>query len=648
MTESQPKSLEICKVKLPSFVPDVHRTKIGTPYLKEPGVALVAMPRFLPMEATNFVNSFEDVFDAADYENDFYTVPLAGMDADPPPELKIDAGAALCKFAGQTCYLSFGEKRTRNDPEGVKKYFDNIKASGHGCYDIETEVLTLYGWKRWPDVTEMDQLATLDKDGCIEYQAPTRLIRYQHVGRMYRADARGVDLLVTPDHKMLACITTTRKGRRRDEYELIKAEHLDAASHAYLKCGTWHGGSSDILSPDVAALLGFAIGDGHVASRNRVSFHLRRERKITWLRRLTARIGYQLIEDESNDMYTVWLPGDEKISNVFASIYDDEREKVIPYRLLVDCDETTLLGLFEGLMQSDGSRGATSDSFDTTSPKLVGQFQQLCLHIGLAANVCWTYDSDDRPTSYGTKPLTRLSVIRRELKPEVNKYVGSVGKTSWVDGWSGEVFCAEVPNNTLYVRRNGKPVWSGNSVLEHAYYSMVVWGVDRAFSHEMLRHRAGWAFSQLSQRYVDGKTLRFVERPEYQDDALLHASFEQWIDDSREEYDVRARMLVNKMEAQLAGLPATDRRKAVNQAARNCLPNETETALVLTGNVRAWRHVLEMRAAPSADVPISRVMLCAYEILRAVSPVLFDDYEQSLFESGIGTREALSTRYWKV
>lgn len=114
---------------LPTFVPEVYRTTIGTPYLKSPGVALIAMPRFLPMEATHFVSSFGDTFDAVDYENDWFVDKQNVSDHD---ELALDDGAALCKFAGQTCYLSFGEKRTRNDPEGVKKYFDNIRSSGHG------------------------------------------------------------------------------------------------------------------------------------------------------------------------------------------------------------------------------------------------------------------------------------------------------------------------------------------------------------------------------------------------------------------------------------------------------------------------------------------------------------------------------------
>jgi thymidylate synthase (FAD) len=182
------------------------------------------------------------------------------------------------------------------------------------------------------------------------------------------------------------------------------------------------------------------------------------------------------------------------------------------------------------------------------------------------------------------------------------------------------------------------------SVIEHANYSMIVWGVDRAFSHELVRHRAGWAYSQLSQRYVDGKTLRFVERPEYQDDTELHRHFEHWIDEARMEYDDRADLLKKKMAPQIADLSPTDRRKAVNSAARNCLPNETETAVVLTGNARAWRHVLEMRGSVHADRPISLFALRACRILQAASPVLFDDYGVGR----VGDREYLATDHRKV
>ena len=60
------------------------------------------------------------------------------------------------------------------------------------------------------------------------------------------------------------------------------------------------------------------------------------------------------------------------------------------------------------------------------------------------------------------------------------------------------------------------------SVLEHATYSLLVEGVSRSLTHELVRHRAGFAYSQLSQRYVDESHAAFVVPPAIQgDDALV-------------------------------------------------------------------------------------------------------------------------------
>ena len=163
------------------------------------------------------------------------------------------------------------------------------------------------------------------------------------------------------------------------------------------------------------------------------------------------------------------------------------------------------------------------------------------------------------------------------------------------------------------------------SCLEHVNYSVVVWGIDRACSHELVRHRAGVAYSQMSQRYVDGKTLRVVEREEYQNDPSLHQMFEDTIDFAVYDYDQRAGQLLMTMP--VTGT-ATERRKAVNSAARNCLPNETETAMVMTANARAWRHVFEMRASRFADSPIRTLALRIHEVLNDVAPFFFGDFER--------------------
>jgi thymidylate synthase (FAD) len=167
------------------------------------------------------------------------------------------------------------------------------------------------------------------------------------------------------------------------------------------------------------------------------------------------------------------------------------------------------------------------------------------------------------------------------------------------------------------------------SVFEHASYSLLLYGLSRSVTHELIRHRAGFGFSQLSQRFVSGRMLRFVERPEYQDDDELHTQFLERIERAAGEYAALTNRLLEMQQAGTKILSAearTDLRKKVQQTARSVLPNETEAPIVVTGNARSWRHVIEMRASAHAETEIRelavRIFLCLYQI----EPVLFGDY----------------------
>lgn len=174
-------------------------------------------------------------------------------------------------------------------------------------------------------------------------------------------------------------------------------------------------------------------------------------------------------------------------------------------------------------------------------------------------------------------------------------------------------------------------IFSGHgSVLEHANFSFLVWGVSRSFTHELVRHRAGCAYSQVSQRYVSGRVLRFVERVEYQKDKHLHELFEARIDRAHKEYSEMAEYLYSKQGKGykiLSGEQKTDLRKKVQQVSRSLLPNETEAPIVVTANIRAWRHMINMRASDHAEVEIRNVFFNIYKILKDVSPMLFKDFK---------------------
>lgn len=134
--------------------------------------------------------------------------------------------------------------------------------------------------------------------------------------------------------------------------------------------------------------------------------------------------------------------------------------------------------------------------------------------------------------------------------------------------------------------------------------------------------------SQLSQRYVSGRVLRFVERPEYAEDPELHAEFEADIDHSARRYEETAAKLYQRQAAGLgilSGDARTDLRKKVQQAARSKLPNETETFGMFTGNMRAWRHIVSMRASEHAETEIRALAVSVFRCLQALEPLLVMD-----------------------
>lgn len=186
------------------------------------------------------------------------------------------------------------------------------------------------------------------------------------------------------------------------------------------------------------------------------------------------------------------------------------------------------------------------------------------------------------------------------------------------------------------------------SVLEHANITMLCYGISRSLTHELVRHRAGFAYSQVSQRYVSGKVLRFVERPEFQADKGLHAEFEARIDRTASEYETIAKRLIKRQSkgtAILSGEKKTDLRKRVQQCARSVLTNETEAPIFVTGNLRAWRHFLAMRASEHAEIEIRALAFKTFLCLKEIAPIIFGDFETINLSDGT---KAIKTPYPKV
>lgn len=158
------------------------------------------------------------------------------------------------------------------------------------------------------------------------------------------------------------------------------------------------------------------------------------------------------------------------------------------------------------------------------------------------------------------------------------------------------------------------------SVLEHASYSFAFRDVSRVFTHELVRHRAGSAFSQESLRYVRLTDIGFRLPP------ALEPVREQVVSlvEQLEEFQLSA---ADELGLDDEGLPFHVK-KEVTSALRRLAPIGLSTDILWTANVRTLRHVIEMRTAEGAEEELRLVFGQVAELVAAEVPNLFQDFRR--------------------
>lgn len=183
------------------------------------------------------------------------------------------------------------------------------------------------------------------------------------------------------------------------------------------------------------------------------------------------------------------------------------------------------------------------------------------------------------------------------------------------------------------------------SVLEHSVVTYLITGVSRSLTHELIRHRAGTGFSELSQRYYDfsDEQIGFVLPPQFEGSNHLSDKFKKMVDDCFKLYRQTTVEMISDLSQKWQFLhpgekPSTSIltaiRKKARQAARAILPNCTETHIVVTGNLRAWRNILEQRGSLHADLEFRRLALALAADLKLRAPSVFSDVQPFMDEDG--------------
>lgn len=242
-------------------------------------------------------------------------------------------------------------------------------------------------------------------------------------------------------------------------------------------------------------------------------------------------------------------------------------------------------------------------------------------------------------------PKVRLIASPKIEWDALEEYLEEIGGTEWldnVDGTDGEVlvefggrlcyrsFTEGLNPNVTRVRKNSE-LYHGNvlqskhgSVLEHANYSFIFQNVSRVFTHELVRHRAGAAYSQESLRFV-----RLTEIPFW---------FPEWALDDPELLE-RSVALIESMENHQKwmtdhfsleddGVPFSEK-KHKTSFMRRFAPEGLATSILGTFNVRTIRHIVAMRTALGAEEEIRLVCDQVAEQSLAATPYLMQDYNRN-------------------
>ncbi len=146
------------------------------------------------------------------------------------------------------------------------------------------------------------------------------------------------------------------------------------------------------------------------------------------------------------------------------------------------------------------------------------------------------------------------------------------------------------------------------SVLEHASATFRIRGVSRALTHQLVRHRLA-SYSQRSQRYVGEAGFPYVTPPSVEGNDDARRAFDEAIENARAAYENLIGMGVRREDA------------------RFVLPNATATEIIMTANLREWRHVLALRGDATAQWEIRRLAIAVLKILKTEAPATFADFE---------------------
>ncbi len=372
------------------------------------------------------------------------------------------------------------------------------------CYTPDHDVLTNRGWVPIADVAYADLIATITSAGRLEYQKPTWICRYDDVNEdLYLLETQQISLFVTSNHSLYV------RGRDATRHVLVPASECFGKRVRHKKNAHWIGRAvpsielpghvvgcgqggvgRKVVSPvsfetnDFLRLVGFFIAEGwrdlpRTPNRARtiggggyrVCLSQTKPAGRRFIESVCGRLGLHLTTKREKGIDVGYIINHRHLWEWVAQCGSGAFNKKIPEWIL-ELSTEHLMALWEGLRNGDGSvyNESGSEAYFTSSRVLADQIQELALKIGWAANLRLNSPPPADLTILGKRVKKAgqsysLRIVKSKCEPQVNHghvHEQNAQREEYVP-YRGSVFCVEVPSHVIYVRRNGKPVWCGNT-----------------------------------------------------------------------------------------------------------------------------------------------------------------------------------------
>jgi hypothetical protein len=352
-----------------------------------------------------------------------------------------------------------------------------------GCYDEETEVLSENGWKKFNNLQIGERLYTRNAEEKIELQACEKIISMNYDGILHHYQMRNLDSVVTPDHWNFVSLVHKPKHSKSwfEVPQRIQSKNMKNKRCIFYSDGTWEGKEEQVFRIGSMCLpmnlwlkfLGYWLTDGtkncHKTSKEGYQVVIV-QRKESWkqmfevTKQLFPEATYYFNQSNRSHIISICNKNLWNYLNQFGM----KHQRFIPKEIKF-LQKSQLTILFDALLLGDGSKREKYIRFWTCSERMRDDFQELCLKVGFSAS----YSGRKKDSNINGRPIiakrityclnVRLKHLRPLWIPQLN---GKYKSRNFQEiEYHGNIYCAIVPNHVLYVRRNGKPIWSGNTNL---------------------------------------------------------------------------------------------------------------------------------------------------------------------------------------